>query len=385
MSIKSSLPKGFRGSGIAAGIKSGGKKDLALIVNDGPQRFGAAVFTSNQVTAAPVIWSREVVKDNQVHAVLLNSGGANACTGPEGFADTHLSAETVASQLKTSAGDVVICSTGMIGVRLPMERILPGIATCASSLNSDSLPDVAEAIMTTDSIPKIATARGASFEVSGIAKGAGMLAPSLATMLSVVMTDAQVEPRMAERVFEEVCEMTFNRIDSDGCTSTNDTVLFMASGASGVAPDEDSLKTALLEVCSSLAYQLIADAEGHSKIISITTKNAKSERDAIEIGRACARNNLLKCALHGEDPNWGRILAAVGSSRAVIDPLNIDVTLNGVEVCRASAPGEPRESVDMKGEQIEIVIDLHLGSATATILTNDLTAEYVHENSAYST
>ena len=383
--ISSKLPIGFRGAGVAAGIKSSGKLDVALIVNDGPQHFGTAVFTTNQIVAAPVIWSREVIRDLEVRAVLLNSGGANACTGPDGFADTHASAEEVASQLEVSASDVAICSTGMIGVRLPMDKLQNGIAYATSGLNKDSLRNLAEAIMTTDSHPKIATAVVSDCQISGIAKGAGMLAPALATMLSVIMTDAIVEPQQAALIFEEVCEETFNRIDSDGCTSTNDTVLFLASGASGKPLAGEELRAGLMQVCRDLAYQLIADAEGHSKIISISTINAKSERDAVEIGRACARNNLLKCALHGEDPNWGRILAALGSTKAVLDPLNIDVTLNGVQVCRASAPGEARELVDMKGERIDIVIDLHIGSAAATIFTNDLTAEYVHENSAYST
>lgn len=381
----SALPKGFRGAGVAAGIKSSGKRDVALIVNDGPQLFGTAVFTTNQIVAAPVIWSREVVRDLEISAVLLNSGGANACTGPEGFADTHASAEAVARELQISASNVAICSTGMIGVRLPMDLLLQGLAAAGSGLKFDSLTDLAEAIMTTDSHPKTATAKLGDCEISGIAKGAGMLAPSLATMLSVVMTDSMVDPKVAATIFEEVCERTFNRIDSDGCTSTNDTVLFLASGASGKSLSVEELRAGLMQVCSELAYQLIADAEGHSKIISISTINAKSERDAVEIGRACARNNLLKCALHGEDPNWGRILAALGTTKAVLDPLNIDVTLNGVQVCRASAPGESRDLVDMKGERIDIVIDLHIGSAAATIFTNDLTAEYVHENSAYST
>jgi glutamate N-acetyltransferase/amino-acid N-acetyltransferase len=280
---------------------------------------------------------------------------------------------------------VVICSTGLIGERLAMTKLLDGIEAAVANLSSGSISDAAQAIMTTDSVPKLANSKGDGFEISGIAKGAGMLAPALATMLSVVMTDAKVDPRKAERIFEEVCEVTFNRIDSDGCTSTNDTVLFMASGASGVEPSDQQLREALMTVCASLAYQLIADAEGHSKIISITTVNAKSERDAVEIGRACARNNLLKCALHGEDPNWGRILAALGTTKAVIDPLSVNVKLNGVEVCRASAPSQGRADVDLKGERIDIEIDLHVGSASATILTNDLTAEYVHENSAYST
>lgn len=379
------LPKGFRGAGISAGIKSNGNKDLAFVVNDGPQSFGTAVFTSNQVVAAPVIWSRQVIKDNNVAAVVLNSGGANACTGPEGFVDTHRTAEKVAEVISVSASDTVVCSTGLIGVRLPMEKVLNGVEFAAKNLKTNALQDVAEAIMTTDSKPKISTHSQDGVQISGVAKGAGMLAPALATMLSVVMTDAIVEPIKAQEIFARVCDQTFNRIDSDGCTSTNDTVLFMASGASGITVSEMALENMLQAICSDLAHQLIADAEGHSKIIEITTINAKSERDAVEIGRACARNNLLKCALNGEDPNWGRILAAVGTTNAVIDPLNIDVTLNGIKVCQASGPGEDRSKVDLKNELIKIEIDLKLGSHKATIWTNDLTAEYVHENSAYAT
>jgi glutamate N-acetyltransferase/amino-acid N-acetyltransferase len=379
------LPKGFQGAGIAAGIKSSGNKDLALIVNSGPQIFGTAVFTSNQVVAAPVIWSRQVIRDNQVAAVVLNSGGANACTGPEGFADTHKTAEKVAETVGVSAADVIVCSTGLIGVRLPMDNLLTGIELATKSLSESSLVDVATAIMTTDSKPKISFLEQNGVSFAGIAKGAGMLAPSLATMLSVVMTDAIVEPEFAIDCFKSAVEKSFNRIDSDGCTSTNDTVLLMASGASGKTLSREELQSALNEITMDLSRQLIADAEGHSKIISIQTINAKSERDAVEIGRACARNNLLKCALHGEDPNWGRVLAAIGTTNAVMDATNIDVTLNGVQVCKASAPGEDRNLVKMSDELIEIIIDLHMGSASATIWTNDLTAEYVHENSAYAT
>jgi glutamate N-acetyltransferase/amino-acid N-acetyltransferase len=385
MTSSMDLPRGFKGAGISAGIKSSGAKDLALIVNEGPQVFGTAVFTSNQVVAAPVIWSREVIKDHSVAAVLLNSGGANACTGPEGFADTHQSAEAVAETLGISASDTAICSTGLIGVRLPMDAILSGVASASQKLSGNSLLDLAEAIMTTDSKPKISRYEVNGATIVGIAKGAGMLAPALATMLSVIMTDARVEPEFARETFEKITERTFNRIDSDGCTSTNDTVLFLASGASSVTLSEGDLTQALEHVASDLAHQLIADAEGHSKIISITTVNAKSERDAVEIGRACARNNLLKCALHGEDPNWGRVLAAIGTTSAVMDPHNIDVSLNGVKVCIASAPGEAREKVSLKSELIEIIIDLHSGTSSATIWTNDLTADYVHENSAYAT
>jgi glutamate N-acetyltransferase/amino-acid N-acetyltransferase len=379
------LPKGFLGTGIAAGIKSSGAKDLALILNMGPQKFGTAVFTSNQVVAAPVVWSRQVVKDGAVSAVVLNSGGANACTGPEGFADTHKTAEMVAELNGISASDTVVCSTGLIGVRLPMDKISIGVQKASQELTEDSLQAVAEAIMTTDSKPKISTLSHNQVVFAGVAKGAGMLAPALATMLSVVMTDAVVNEVEAKQCFAEAVEKSFNRIDSDGCTSTNDTVLFMASGASGVSLSKAELLDCLTQVTQDLAKQLIADAEGHSKIISITTKNAKSERDAVEIGRACARNNLLKCALHGEDPNWGRVLAAIGTTNAVMDPFNIDVRLNGVQVCRASAPGEDRGLVDLSDELIEIEIDLHMGTQSATIWTNDLTADYVHENSAYAT
>ena len=379
------FPIGFRGAGISAGLKSSGAKDLALIVNDGPDLFATAVFTSNQVQAAPVIWSQQVVRDQIVAAVLLNSGGANACTGPDGFADTHQSAEAVATELGISSSDVAICSTGLIGVRLPMENLLSGIKVAAGQLSTEGLQDCANAIMTTDSKAKIAVAEYPGGSIAGVAKGAGMLAPSLATMLSVIVTDLKVDPNSAPYIFESVCERTFNRIDSDGCTSTNDTVLFLSSGASEVTIADGDLERILTGVCSDLAHQLISDAEGHSKVVSITTINARSERDAVEVGRACARNNLLKCALHGEDPNWGRILAAIGTTRAVFDPTQIDVSLNGVEVCRSSAPGAPRELVDMTGERIDIVIDLHAGSESATILTNDLTAMYVHENSAYAT
>ena len=385
MSESPQLPQGFHAAGISAGIKSSGAKDLALIKNLGPDLFGTAVFTSNQVVAAPVTWSHQIIKDNRVEAVLLNSGGANACTGPEGFADTHESAELVATALGISSSDVGICSTGLIGIRLPMEKIRAGVSEISTKLSTQGLRDAAEAIMTTDSKPKISSHRFNGVLCSGIAKGAGMLAPSLATMLSVVMIDARVHAATAVEIFREVCERTFNRIDSDGCTSTNDTVFFLASGASGITLNDAQLRELLLKVCGDLAEQLIYDAEGHTKIVSITTINAKSERDAVEIGRSCARNNLLKCALNGEDPNWGRILAAIGTTNAVINPLAIDVTLNGVQVCRESAPGESRELVNMKGERIDIVIDLKVGSAQATILTNDLSAMYVHENSAYAT
>ncbi len=379
------FPSGFSGAGVSAGLKSNDAKDLTVIVNEGPQYFGTAVFTTNKIVAAPVTWSMEVVRDNEVKAVILNSGGANACTGPDGFIDTHKTAEHVAELLSISASDVVVCSTGLIGVRLLMDKLLNGASSAIANLSNASLIDCATGIMTTDSKPKISTSEISGTTFTGIAKGAGMLAPSLATMLSVIMTDAIVDEYSAKLIFEKIVDRTFNRIDSDGCTSTNDTVLFLASGASGVSLPDAQLESALQKICSELSFQLIADAEGHSKIVSITTINALSESDAVAVGRACARNNLLKCALHGEDPNWGRILAAIGTTSATFDPYRIDVNLNGVQVCTDSSPGADRDLVDMSGEIIEIVIDLNMGSESATIMTNDLTAMYVHENSAYAT
>ena len=378
------FPRGFRGAGVVAGIKNSGNKDIALIVNDGPDHYGTAVFTTNKVIAAPVTWSKAVVADNYVSAVVLNSGGANACTGPEGFLDTHKTAEHVAAAIDHSASDVVVCSTGLIGERLPMDILLSGITNAVSVLENQAGYSAAEAIMTTDSHPKVYVKEVRGVRVFGMAKGAGMLAPSLATMLSVIATDAKVDPMVANKIFAEIVEETFNRIDSDGCTSTNDTVLFMSSGASGVEMPENELRALIFDTCSYLAHELIADAEGHSKIISILVQNAASVVDAVAVGRACARNNLLKCALHGEDPNWGRVLAAVGTVDAEFDPYAIDVALNGAWVCLSSAPGVDRTLADLSGVKIEIIIDLHAGVESATIWTNDLTAEYVHENSAYS-
>jgi glutamate N-acetyltransferase/amino-acid N-acetyltransferase len=379
------LPKGFRAGAIAAGLKSSGALDLTIIQNQGPEFIGAAVFTSNKVVAAPVTWTQQIVADGIVSAVLLNSGGANACTGPRGFADTHTSAEYVADKLGISSSDVAVCSTGLIGEFLPMEKILLGIDGVVALLGENNLELAAEAIMTTDSVPKMASIEKYGVTTSGIAKGAGMLAPSLATMLSVVMTDALVSPVHLQRIFARVCDRTFNRIDSDGCTSTNDTVLFLASGASNKKLADFELEEVLMDVCSALAGQLIQDAEGHTKVISIVVQNATNEQEAVNVGRACARNNLLKCALFGDDPNWGRILAAVGTAEANFDPTTLDVLLNGVMVARSSGPGDDRSLVDLSGSQIEIIIDLKAGTSSATILTNDLSLAYVHENSAYAT
>lgn len=379
------LPKGFRAGAVAAGLKSSGALDLTIIENQGPDFVGVAVFTSNKVVAAPVTWTKQVVSDATVNAVLLNSGGANACTGPQGFLDTHKSAEYVAARLGISSSDVAVCSTGLIGELLPMEKIISGIDGIVSTLSEENLEAAARAIMTTDSVPKIATSVKNGVTVTGFAKGAGMLAPSLATMLSVVMTDARVSTSHLQEIFTRVCDRTYNRIDSDGCTSTNDTVLLLSSGASGVDISDIELEESLFEVCGSLARQLIQDAEGHTKVVSIIVQNAMTELDAVAVGRACARNNLLKCALFGGDPNWGRILAAVGTAEAQFDPTNVDVSLNGVMVAKSSGPGEDRSLVDLSAGDIEIIIDLKAGFATATILTNDLSHDYVHENSAYAT
>ena len=378
-----SLPRGFVSGSVAAGLKSTGALDLTIIQNLGPNNFGTAVYTTNKVVAAPVIWSRQVTKGEAVSAVILNSGGANACTGPQGFADTHESAELVAKKLNISSGEVVVCSTGLIGEFLPMAKIESGIHQI--NLSDSGFEESAKAIMTTDSVPKMASiaSKGATF--SGIAKGAGMLAPAMATMLSVVMTDAEVDPADAKSAFARAVELTYNRIDSDGCTSTNDTVLLMASGASGVRLSGTELLDALTEVCGSLSAQLIADAEGSSKTVAIKVVNAASEEDAVNVGRANARNNLLKCAIFGGDPNWGRVLAATGTADASFDPLNVDVKLNGVLVCKASAPAEDRNLVNFDNRLVEIEINLNAGTSSATILTNDLTHDYVHENSAYAT
>ena len=377
------FPKGFHVVGLAAGIKSSGAKDLALIVNVGRHKTGSAVFTKNRMTAAPVIWSKQVVSDGRIDAVLINSGGANACTGPEGFADTHKSAEYVANKLGVSATDVAICSTGLIGERLPLEKIFSGIDNASTQLAADNWAEVAEAIMTTDSHSKIANYEINGVSFVGIAKGAGMLAPALATMISVIATDADISAQDLQRALTEVTALTYDRLDSDGCTSTNDTVIALASGESEALTYED-LVAGLLAICRNLADQPIGDAEGHTKIIAIKTINAATIEDALDVSRTCARNNLLKCALFGEDPNWGRILAAVGTSTAAFDPFNLDVSINGVMVAKKSAPFEDRSLVNMSEERIEIVIDLKAGIHKAEILTNDLSTMYVHENSAYS-
>jgi glutamate N-acetyltransferase/amino-acid N-acetyltransferase len=378
------LPQGFIAGATSAGLKSNGDLDLTLIQNLGPRFDCAAVFTSNKVVAAPVIWSKQVASSGAAQAIVLNSGGANACTGPQGFADTHQTAEYVADQLQISSSDVLVCSTGLIGELLPMEKVLKGISYISKEMDGNGLKKSAQAIMTTDSVPKIVELASDGVTFAAIAKGAGMLAPALATMLSVVMTDAVVSSNVQE-IFEEVTDRTFNRMDSDGCTSTNDTVVLMSSGASGIPITDEKLREMLTHVCSDLVAQLIADAEGSSKTVAITVNNADSEQDAVEIARACARNNLLKAAIFGGDPNWGRVLAAVGTASAKMDPLTIDVSLNGIQVCRNSAPDQDKSAVDFTDRLVAIKIDMKVGSSTATVLTNDLTHAYVHENSAYST
>jgi glutamate N-acetyltransferase/amino-acid N-acetyltransferase len=332
-----------------------------------------------------VLWSQQVLSAGQVDAVVLNSGGANACTGPDGFADTHRTAEAVAGALGTGAARVAVCSTGLIGVRLPMDRLLPGVEKAAAALSESGGADAAEAIRTTDTVAKTATAQGPGWCVGGMAKGAAMLAPSLATMLAVVATDAVADAALLDEVLRAATAGSFDRVDTDGCMSTNDTVLLLASGASGIEPPREELQAAVDRVCQDLARQMVGDAEGASKDIEVTVQSAATQADALEAARAVGRSNLLKCALHGNDPNWGRVLAAVGTTSAAFEPDELDVAINGVHVCRAGAPGEDRDLVDLSGRDVRIVVDLHAGTESATLWTSDLTAEYVHENSAYST
>ncbi len=377
--------RGFRAAGVTAGLKASGAPDVALVVNDGPDHHAAAVFTSNRVEAAPVTWSRQVVSDGRADAVFLNSGGANACTGAQGFADTHRTAEHVAAVLGASAGDVVVCSTGLIGELLPMDKILAGADAAVHALEEDGGAAAAIAIRTTDTVHKEADFTGDGWTVGGMAKGAGMLAPALATMLVVVTTDAVAAPADLDRALRAATAATFDRIDSDGCQSTNDTVLLMASGASGTIPTSDVLIDGVTAVCADLARQLVADAEGARHDIAIQIRSAATEADALEVARAIARNNLFKCAVFGNDPNWGRVLAAVGTTSAAFDPRTLDVEMNGIRVCVGAGVGADRSLVDLSGREVHLVVDLHAGEVTATVWTNDLTHDYVHENSAYST
>ncbi|WP_336050282.1 bifunctional glutamate N-acetyltransferase/amino-acid acetyltransferase ArgJ [Streptomyces sp. CA2R101] len=385
--------QGFTAAGIAAGIKENGNPDLALVVNNGPRLAAAGVFTSNRVKAAPVVWSEQVLKGGTVSAVVLNSGGANACTGPLGFQDTHATAEKAAEVLGHNAGEVAIASTGLIGLRLPMDKLLPGIERAAAELTGHGGEKAAIAIKTTDSVHKTAQVTvggatgpeaGGGWTVGGMAKGAGMLAPGLATMLVVLTTDADLPAAALDTALRDATRTTFDRVDSDGCMSTNDTVLLLASGASGVVPDTAEFAEAVRTVCDDLARQLIGDAEGASKDIRIEVVGAASEDDAVEVGRSIARNNLLKCAIHGEDPNWGRVLSAIGTTSAVFEPDQLNVAINDIWVCKNGSVGEDRDLVDMRYREVRITADLAAGTESAVIWANDLTADYVHENSAYS-
>ncbi|MFJ4886050.1 bifunctional glutamate N-acetyltransferase/amino-acid acetyltransferase ArgJ [Streptomyces sp. NPDC088731] len=377
--------QGFSAAGIAAGIKESGNPDLALVVNHGPCRAAAGVFTSNRVKAAPVLWSEQVLKGGEVTAVVLNSGGANACTGPKGFQDTHATAEKAAEVLTGhNAGEIAVASTGLIGTLLPMDKLLPGIEQAAAALSEHGGEKAAIAIKTTDTVHKTAVAGGEGWTVGGMAKGAGMLAPGLATMLVVLTTDADVDAAGLDAALRAATRTTFDRIDSDGCMSTNDTVLLLASGASGTTPEQAEFAEAVRTVCADLARQLIGDAEGASKDIRIEVVNAATEDDAVEVGRSIARNNLLKCAIHGEDPNWGRVLSAIGTTRAAFEPDQLNVAINDVWVCKNGGVGEDRDLVDMRYREVKITADLAAGTESAVIWANDLTADYVHENSAYS-
>lgn len=383
MSITS--PKGFRAAGVTAGLKASGKPDVALVVNDGPSDIAACVYTSNRCKANPVLWSEQVTADGRAKAVVLNSGGANCYTGPEGFQTTHASAELVAERLGLGASDVVVCSTGLIGEQLERDRLTAGIEAAAGELSAEGGGAAAEAIMTTDTHSKESLRSGDGWSIGGMAKGAGMLAPALATMLVVITTDAELDSAAADRALRAATRVTFDRLDSDGCMSTNDTVLLMCSGASGVAADEAAFTEKLTEVCHDLAQQLLSDAEGADHDIAIEVVGAASEDDAVEVGRSIARSNLFKAAIFGKDPNWGRILASVGTTSAEFEPSALDVAMNGVWICRGGEPGDSRDLVDLDARAVSVTVDLKAGTESATIWTNDLTHAYVHENSAYST
>ena len=374
---------GFSAGSVAAGLKSSGKLDVTVVHNTGPIDAAAAVFTSNRAKANPVLWSMEAIKDGSARAVVLNSGGANCYTGAEGFQATHKSAELVASALDVSAQDVLVCSTGLIGVQLDGAKLYPAIEAACKGLSVDGGADSALAIMTTDSVPKLATASSAAgWKIGGMAKGAGMLAPALATMLVVITTDADVSDLDAH--LRAATSVSFDRLDSDGCTSTNDAVILMASGSSGVKAQAQEFQNLLVDVCMDLARQLMKDAEGAAHEIAIEVHGAASETDALEVGRSIARNNLFKTAIYGNDPNWGRILAAIGTTSAKFDPYDIDVEINGIRVSSKGGPDQDRSLVDLTRREVLIRVGLNAGQETATVLTNDLTKEYVIENSEYS-
>jgi glutamate N-acetyltransferase/amino-acid N-acetyltransferase len=379
-----SFPEGFRAAGVASGLKASGNKDVALVVNDGPKRAAAAVFTSNRCKANPILWSQEVIKSGFARAIILNSGGANCYTGPQGFQTTHATAEKVGELLGVGAAEILVCSTGIIGEQLDRDKLLSGAQEAFSTLASGGGANAAEAIMTTDTVPKLATRQGSGYRLGGMAKGAGMLAPALATMLVVITTDADLEPQELDAPLREATRLSFDRLDSDGAMSTNDQVTLMASGASGVKPEPAEFQELLTELCQELALKLLDDAEGASHNIHIKVKGAASETDALEVGRAIARNNLFKTAIFGNDPNWGRILAAIGTTSAAFDPYDIDVSMNSVLISAKGMPAVDRSEVDLSGREVVIEIDLHSGDQAATVVTNDLTHAYVEENSAYS-
>jgi glutamate N-acetyltransferase/amino-acid N-acetyltransferase len=382
--VSVTVPQGFRAAGVAAGLKSTGAKDVALVVNDGPRHDSASVFTANRCKANPVLWSEQVVRDGTVRAVVLNSGGANCYTGPDGFLTTHAVAEQAAGHLGIGALDVVVCSTGLIGLANDRATVLAGVDAAYAGLDADGGADAAAAIMTTDSVSKQVVIAGAGWSVGGMAKGAGMLAPQLATMLVVLTTDAAASAADLDTALRAATRVSFDRLDSDGCMSTNDTVTVLASGASGITPSLDDLTEALTRACTDLAMQLLADAEGADHEIAITIRGAASEEDAVTVGRSVARSALFKAAVFGNDPNWGRVLASIGTTDAVFDPADLDVAMNGVWVCRRSTPAADPAGVDLTGREVTVTIDLKSGSERATIWTNDLTHAYVHENSAYS-
>lgn len=379
-----SFPNGFRAAGVASGLKASGNKDVALVVNDGPKHAAAAVFTSNRCKANPILWSQEVIKSGLARAIILNSGGANCYTGPQGFQTTHATAEKVGELLGTGAAEILVCSTGLIGEQLDRDKLLSGAQEAFSTLAADGGASAAEAIMTTDTVPKLATRQGSGYRLGGMAKGAGMLAPALATMLVVITTDADLEPQELDAALREATRLSFDRLDSDGAMSTNDQVTLMASGASGVRPEPAEFQDLLTELCQELALKLLDDAEGASHNIHIKVRGAASEADALEVGRAIARNNLFKTAIFGNDPNWGRILAAIGTTSAAFDPYDIDVSMNSVLISAKGMPAADRSKVDLSGREVVIEIDLHSGEQTVTVVTNDLTHAYVEENSAYS-
>jgi glutamate N-acetyltransferase/amino-acid N-acetyltransferase len=378
-------PLGFRAAGLAAGIKASGDPDVAVVINDGPAAAAAGVFTSNRVKAAPVLWSQQVLRGGTVRSVVLNSGGANACTGPAGFQDTHKTAEHLASLLAVSAAEVAVCSTGLIGERLPLDALLGGVNAAVAAASADGGAAAADAIRTTDTVAKTVAKHGDGYVIGGMGKGAAMLAPALATMLVVLTTDADLQPAALDSALRDAVGATFDRLDTDGCMSTNDTVLLLASGASGVSPDPTGFTALLTAACADLAAQMQQDAEGASKAIAIEVINAASQADAVEAGRAVARCNLLKCAIGGEDPNWGRVLAAVGTTSAAFEPDELAVAINGIWVCRNGAAADDRSKVDLSPRDVTITVNLNAGDQAATVRTTDLTAQYVHENSAYST